>query len=377
MTLLFLFLLIFVIFVIFVILIADYLPDFYSWQSRIKIGRLNKNWQNKIINKSIFWLNHLPPTKIKDQDKLIVIDILKNQYTNKTIQSWQEASLLLGLHYTYKKNNDPKIKSQILNFVDNKIDKNGNWISAPKEVDAALLAFAISEISFIENNKLKPALDDTYALIKSKIGEDGTVMYRTATKNYRYVDTIGFICPFLTKFGVENNDEEAINLAIAQIKNFEQYGLLENKIPCHAYEIHTKNPTGIYGWGRGVAWFIIGMLETYKLLPENHPEKSYLQNILSKLVETLKKYQKKNGSFSWNLFMKEDRSDSSATAVFAWVFKEFGCDIQAQKATSYLKLVTRRDGAIDFSQGDTKTIGVYSQYFDILPFTQGFALRIF
>jgi unsaturated rhamnogalacturonyl hydrolase len=37
--------------------------------------------------------------------------------------------------------------------------------------------------------------------------------------------------------------------------------------------------------------------------------------------------------------------------------------------------VTRRDGVIDFSQGDTKAIGVHSQEFDLLPFTQGFALR--
>ena len=38
--------------------------------------------------------------------------------------------------------------------------------------------------------------------------------------------------------------------------------MLENKISCHAYEVNTKNPLGIFGWGRGLAWFIIGTLET-------------------------------------------------------------------------------------------------------------------
>lgn len=37
--------------------------------------------------------------------------------------------------------------------------------------------------------------------------------------------------------------------------------------------------------------------------------------------------------------------------------------------------VTRRSGAVDFSQGDTKDIGVYSMLFDVLPFTQGYAIR--
>ena len=48
---------------------------------------------------------------------------------------------------------------------------------------------------------------------------------------------------------------------------------------------------------------------------------------------------------------------------------------EAQKSLQYLQSVTQRNGAIDFSQGDTKAIGVYSQNFDILPFTQGFVLK--
>lgn len=31
--------------------------------------------------------------------------------------------------------------------------------------------------------------------------------------------------------------------------------------------------------------------------------------------------------------------------------------------------------AVDFSQGESKAIGVYSQTFDILPFTQGLVFR--
>ena len=45
------------------------------------------------------------------------------------------------------------------------------------------------------------------------------------------------------------------------------------------------------------------------------------------------------------------------------------------KTFQNLQTVTQRNGAIDFSQGDTKAIGVYSKEFSILPFTQGFCLR--
>ena len=358
------------------ILAIDFFPDFWIWQSRIKIGRYTnqKEWQKKILEKSLSWLNLMPKTKIKDENKLIVLDILNNKYTNKTLQSWQEASLLLGLNKAYQKNENPKIKYEILKFVNSKIDKQGNWIVEPKEVDTALLAFAISEIPFL-SRKIKPALDSIYQLILSKIGEDGTIMYRNTTHNYRYVDTIGFICPFLTKYGIEFQKEEAIHLAVSQIKNFEKYGMLENKISCHAYEVNTKNPLGIFGWGRGLAWFIIGTLETFKILPEKHLEKKYLQNLLQLIAETLIKFQRKDGSFAWNLLDEHSRSDSSATAVFAWFFKEMNLKNEAQKSLQYLQSVTQRSGAIDFSQGDTKTMGVYSQKFEILPFTQGFVLK--
>ena len=358
------------------ILAIDFFPDFWIWQSRIKIGRYTnqKEWKKKILEKSLSWLNLMPKTKIKDENKLIVLDILNNKYTNKTLQSWQEASLLLGLNKAYQKNENPKIKYEILKFVNSKIDKQGNWIVEPKEVDTALLAFAMSEIPFLDR-EIKPALDFIYNLIVSKIGKDTTVMYRNTTHNYRYVDTIGFICPFLTKYGIEFQKEEAIHLAVSQIKNFEKYGMLENKISCHAYAVNTKNPLGIFGWGRGLAWFIIGTLETFKILPEKHLEKKYLQNLLQLIAETLIEFQRKDGSFAWNLLDEHSRSDSSATAVFAWFFKEMNLKNEAQKSLQYLQSVTQRSGAIDFSQGDTKAIGVYSQNFDILPFTQGFVLK--
>lgn len=266
----------FIFFIFSVILISDFLPDFYIWLNRIKIGKYSNDniWQEKVVQKSLSWLNNIPKTKIKDENRLLVLDILKNQYTNKALQSWQEASLLLGLNEIFIKTQNSELKTHISKFIHTKIDANGNWISLPKEVDTALLAFAISEVSFIDEKCKKPALDYIYKLLKSKIGADGTIMYRAATQNFRYVDTVGFVCPFLTKYGLEFEQEEALDLAISQIKYFEKFGLLDNKIPCHAYEIHTKNPVGIFGWGRGVAWFIIGVLETYKQLPDNHQEKN-------------------------------------------------------------------------------------------------------
>ena len=38
--------------------------------------------------------------------------------------------------------------------------------------------------------------------------------------------------------------------------------------------------------------------------------------------------------------------------------------------------VTRRNGVIDFCQGDTKGIGLYATTFDLMPFVQGLTIRL-
>ena len=63
---------------------------------------------------------------------------------------------------------------------------------------------------------------------------------------------------------------------------------------------------------------------------------------------------------------------------YAICANEFDSDVYmcvSEKAISYLMKVTRKNGEIDFSQGDTKGIGYYSMTSDIMPFTQGMACR--
>lgn len=52
------------------------------------------------------------------------------------------------------------------------------------------------------------------------------------------------------------------------------------------------------------------------------------------------------------------------------------CLESTDKAISYLMKVTRKNGVVNFFQGDTKDIGIYSMLFNILPFTQGFCIRV-
>lgn len=375
-----------IILLVFIIIISiDILPNIRDWVSRLKIGRYKnyEQWSSRITEKGVDWLVKTPKIRVTDQTRLLIIDKLKRNYTKPAIQHWQEGALLLGLTEYLKYNKDDSINNIILKYIDLKFTKDGEWREKPKNIDAAILAYAVMKLDFIDINRNKKAFDYIWELIQEHIGQDGTVFYRHNTKNYRYVDTIGFICPFLVCYGKKYGIEECIELALKQIKLYERYGMHKDfHIPVHAYHIENKVPLGIYGWGRGLGWFGIGLIDSWcEILPE-HKYKKELDKSVIRFAEAIMKYQQEDGSWKWTVTRSETRKDSSVTATLSWFLlrvAEFGIgersEEQAMRAIQYLMTVTRRSGAVDFSQGDTKDIGDYSTLFNILPFTQGFCIR--
>ena len=376
-----------ILFALVVFIIAlDQFPQFYTWQSRIKIGRFTdkKVWIESIENKSIQWLKKTPTIKLTDNNRLIIIDIVKGNYKRSAIQSWQEAALVLGLTAQYEVTKEERLKKAIDVYVKSKISSNGTWNTPVKESDQVILGYAILQISWLNHEHYKPAYDALYHLLLELKGTSTTVSYKKHTQNYRFVDTIGFICPFLVAYGQKFKIPEAVDLAINQIEEFNQYGMLNDTfIPCHTYTMDTQLPTGLFGWGRGLGWYAIGIIDAWTALEDSNPRKKEVTIWVEKFAKMTMKFQRENGSWGWIIMQDSSRSDSSTTATLAWFLSKAAsietisesCTLAKEKAVAYLMKVTRRDGVIDFSQGDTKAIGIHSQEFDILPFTQGFALR--
>lgn len=363
-----------------VILLNDIIPIMKTWLSRIHIGRYDNKeiWKNAILEKSAKWINNTPKIKVTDNTRLVIIDKLKGNYSKSAIQHWQHAALLLGLN----EDKDNKANESINKYLNSHFDDNGQWKEKTEFVDCAILSYAVMKCD--TTDKYKPSLDYTYELIKELVGEDNTVKYRKSMPNYRYVDTVGFVSPFLVKYGLKYNNEKAIELGIKQITEYYKYGFdSENNIPFHAYDVNNKYKLGLCGWGRGLGWFAIGLIDAWRELPNNNKYKNILEEIVIKYANTILKVQLDNGGFGWTVTRKETRIDSSTTATLAYFLicaseiKEITerCLEGYNKAIKYLMSVTKKNGEVDFAQGDTKDIGVYSILFDILPFAQGFALR--
>ena len=372
-----------IVFIFLILSIIIFGVDFYFYMlnryCRYHIGRWNNydEWLSNVKNISIKWTRKTPVVKMTDNNRLMVIYMINGKYKNNNIQSWQLGGLLLGLCEC----NDKEAKEAINKLIIKLIDKDGNWVTKPTNVDCGLLSYAILKNSK-DYKKIKPAMDYSIGIIEKNICEDGMIAY-TSDKNVdeRYVDTLGFVCPFLQLYSNIYAEEKFSKISLEQINQYNKYGLLHDTyLPNHAYNPKNKLPLGVYGWGRGVAWYVIGLIDTYIEIKDSD-EKLILKQNIKNVADSYINYQREDGGFG-SILQNERTYDSSATAVLAYfysrcyeIFENPKYLEVSNKCLQKIKSVTRITGKVDWCQGDTKGIGVHSQTFDIMPFAQGFTLR--
>lgn len=376
-----------VIFIILVVLLTicliNYIIDFLYYlrnrYCRFHIGRYSSyvEWKNKVEKRASVWLKKTPTVKITDNSRYMLLDIFTGKYRSHTIQSWQKASLILGLSCS----ENSEYRKQAKDAAAELLDAKGKWKVKPVAVDCGMLSFAIL-LNASDPQKVKPAMDESLAVICKNINEEGMISYTGGKNNPdMYVDTIGLVCPFLALYAKVYHSQEMEDIAFKQIDMFHRYGLYkESNLPNHAFHIKTKMPLGVYGWGRGTSWYIIGLLDSY-LLFQNSTYKEQVKKWLVEAATSYKSYQRSDGGFG-SILQRPQTYDSSATSVMAWFYAkmqiiEGDCEYSeiSKRCLEKIKENTRITGAIDWCQGDTKDIGVFSQTYDIMPFAQGMILR--
>ncbi len=365
-----------------VILGFDYFDIFINWFRRIKIGTIDgdKEWRNateKVINKWL--LGSTPSLPVNENKKFKLIYLIKNGKKIESTSFWQDAAVLKAAS---KLKNDGEgaetLFDKYINF------GTGEWLVEIDRIDAAMLAYEMMCSDAVDNQTIKPAMDFVANYLESLYNEYGTVPYNVNVKDVRFVDTVGMICPFLMKYAVVYNEPRFVDIALDQIKEYKKYGFdKETKLPCHCFNVKTKAPLGIYGWGRGCAWWAIGITDSLRALMSSktyNEEKVLLLKYCIEFMTLMKKYQRSDGAFTRMLFT-DSLEDSSAGAMLAYCFSYIysltdGEDFAAccRNVLKHLKTCTRRDGVIDYAQGDTMGIGFYSDSLRVVPATQGFAV---
>jgi len=331
-------------------IMVDVFVKLHEWFLRIHIGRWQdrKIWQQAIERKAKEWLRHAPTVRQTAQTRLVLWDIIRGKYRNSTIQTWQYAGLLLGLG-----------KEDVAGYVRFHPDVLNTKDIMPEDL---LLAYALKK-----NECLNPQIEEKILSCYQNVREQGTIHYRPWVKNIRFVDTLGMVLPFLHACGWDD-------LAERQVEEYDK-ALLNGVFPAHAYNVEKNLPMGVFDWGRGIGWYILALIETVDMEGQDVR--------IMNLAKALLPHQKPGGGFGCFVFNPQSRMESSATVLIGLLFF---CAYEQSKDTTFLDAArktekalmkaTRRNGAVDYCQGDTYGIGYYSQIFSVMPFVQGLALRL-
>jgi unsaturated rhamnogalacturonyl hydrolase len=219
----------------------------------------------------------------------------------------------------------------------------------------------------------------------------GTIPYAKGLEPLRLVDTLWMLCPFLTLCGCLTGDSRCTALARRQLDQYLQQGLHPaTGLPAHSFALADGSPAGVYGWGRGSAFLLLALLESAKASASGGDAAfaAWLWAQAVPVADAILRNQLPGGGWGW-LPHSETRAESSATAMLGYGYALLAANKSietarrqayasaAQAAVRCLRQATRRDGTVDYAQGDTRGVGYYSALREPLPLTQAYALRLF
>lgn len=368
--------------IIIAILGYDMWEEFFTWLGRIKIGQLSDNeWREKTQKVLLKWIvKGAPEVRINDNRKSNFIKKLNEYGKITSVTYWQDAALLKAAD-GMKKDAGSEINGLASRYIST---DDGEWKILPKRMDSAMLCYELLSSQYIDKEKIKPAMENTAYMLKLSAEKYGSIPYNENFPKYRLVDTVGMACPFLIKYAVAYKEDEYIALAMEQIREYRKNGIEEKtKLPFHGFCEGSLEPLGICGWGRGCAWWAIGLVDSLRALLESdghNREKAELLKLSVEFFDTMKKYIHEDGTVD-RIVISFSIQDSSACAMLSYCYAYMAKLLKndeykelSERMREKLKSVTRRNGIVDFSQGDTHGIGFYSEKLCIVPATQGFAI---
>lgn len=350
----------------------DFFIHFKRILLRFGIGHWDdfESWRKAVKNQSIKWIKNSPTIPKNDFDRLILNDIIHKRYYSESIQYWQFAGLVIGLGKS----------REVSEYIDSIIDPVSGLLSRKiNSLEVGLLAYSVLKIA--DPVLIRPAMDQVYNFILDVKGNNKTIPYRRGWDNLRFVDTLAFVCPFLMLYADKYGIESARELAEDCYDEYDGLLLSHLYLPPHAYRLDISAPLGLFDWGRGVGWFILAILGMYDYSSSFF--KRRLEMRISDLANTLLLCQLKNGGFSSQLLVEGRAVEGSSTVLCGLLlYKEYELSrddrimVSLDRVINQLMHITRKNGSLDYCQGDTKKIGDYSDRYDILPFAQGLLLLL-
>lgn len=175
--------------------------------------------------------------------------------------------------------------------------------------------------------------------------------------DFRYVDGLGMIVPFLMEYSKLTGDTLAQSIAKYNIELIQKYCVdKETGIPHHGYNPKTHLKLGSANWGRGIGWYLLAL-------------SFYPDLIEQKTIESI-------STMDYSQFPGQPYSIfDTSTALMFEIFKQ-SQDAKRKPNIEQFKSHTTISGMLDDCSGDTYSYNDYSHTMCKSEMCNGFLLML-
>lgn len=319
--------------------------------------------------------------------------------------SWPQALLAMGLLQAYEQTKDKTALSSVFSYL-RRWKNSGYPIAHVDHVMNGSVALWTEEILTREKREDAESLEALWIcregadicagwIKAAKKTADGILAYRSQHPDWLFADTLGMLCPFACRYGVQKQDKELLNLGIRQLELFFQKGMDEKTgLPYHGYDEKTGMKYGIIGWGRACGWMLLGLSQSILWISEQSAACPSSRSVAregcnrllllqQQLLDSIFVWQRPDGGFSWQLQAQEGHRDTSAEGMIgygAWLAAETAAVQRSEQWSPALSRLAAtlqtsiQKGYVTDCSGECKGFAEYPQVYGIYPWGSGSAL---
>jgi unsaturated rhamnogalacturonyl hydrolase len=169
---------------------------------------------------------------------------------------------------------------------------------------------------------LRPIIDNyiNFILTKQFRLADGTLARNRPQPNTLWLDDLYMSLPALAQMGVLTGDRKYFDEAVKQYELFSKRMFNpERGLYMHGW-IQDMDPHPQFHWARANGWAILTKIELLDALPQDHPGRAILIEMLKKHAAGLAQRQDATGFWHQLLDRNDSYLETSATAIYAYCF---------------------------------------------------------
>lgn len=159
---------------------------------------------------------------------------------------------------------------------------------------------------------------------------EGGFWHKKRYPHQMWLDGLYMGSPFLAQYAMMYDEPELFDDVANQIILMDKYAWnTEKEFYYHGWdesrEQRWSNPqTGLspHPWGRAMGWYAMALVDVLEFFPKDHEKRQEILNVVSKLAESIKKYQDPESGLWWQVLDQGGREgnylESSCSSMFVY-----------------------------------------------------------